>query len=126
MPYDENSFLQGVAVGRSLKGISVVAPSGEAKVRVASGVMDAIFPFYSPELALLHDTGGDVGVGSAFFHIDGATIDASVSTPAAMGLGSIVPAGIMAHYPAAPLAEAETPGDLNGTLGASGIFTIDQ
>lgn len=126
MPYDENSFLQGVAVGRSLKGISVVAPSGDAKIRALSGVVDAIVPFYSPEMELIHDTSGEVAVGSVFFHIDGASIDASVSTPAALGIGSIVPAAVMAHYPVAPFAQVETPGELNGTVGASGILTIDQ
>ena len=126
MPYDENSFLQGVAVGRSLKGMSVVAPSGDARVRAVSGVVDAIVPFYSPELQLLNDTSGTVAVGTAFFHIDGASIDAALSTPAALGIGSIVPAAVMAHYPVAPFAQAETPVELNGTVGASGILTIDQ
>lgn len=126
MPYDENSFLQGVAVGRSLKGISVASPNGDARIRAVSGVVDAIVPFYSSELALLHDTGGEVAVGSAFFHIDGASIDTSVSTPATLGIGSIVPAAVMTHYPVSPFAQAETPGELNGTVGASGILTIDQ
>ncbi len=126
MPYDENSFLQGVAVGRSLKGISVVAPSGDARIRALSGVVDAIVPFYSPEMELIHDTSGEVAVGSAFFHIDGASIDASVSTPSALGIGSIVPAAVMAHYPVSPFSQAETPGELNGTVGASGVLTIDQ
>lgn len=29
MPYDENSFLQGIAVGKSMKGVSVIDSGGK-------------------------------------------------------------------------------------------------
>lgn len=38
MPYDENSFLQGVAVGRALKGVSVIQKDGGGGTVVVDSV----------------------------------------------------------------------------------------
>lgn len=126
MPYDENSFLQGIAVGRSMKGVTVINRGGGGNVRVASGVLDAIIPFYSPILALPGGAAGTVAVSNAFIRLDGETIDAAATLPSSLRMAGIQAAGTFAPDPVTQLPQTVTPGTLGGTVGASAVITIDE
>lgn len=126
MPYDENSFLQGIAVGRSMKGVTVINRGGGGNVRVASGLLNAISSFYTPILALPGTLDGTVAVGNAFIRPEGESIIAAASTPASLGMGGIAASGALEHMSALPLPQTATLGTLGGTVGASAIITTDE
>ena len=126
MPYDENSFLQGIAVGRSMKGVTVVNQRGGERVQVLSGVLDAIIPFYSPILALPGGAAGTVAVSNAFIRLDGETIAAAATPPSSLSMAGITAAGTFAPNPVTPLPQTATPGTLGGTVGASAVITTDE
>lgn len=96
MPYDENSFLQGLAVGRSLKGVSVIAGGGGGgRVRISGSGFGLVMNIPNLEAALTHDEAGTAEVLSTYIEIIGESIESSQELPGTLGIGGITASAVL-------------------------------
>ena len=89
MPYDENSFLQGIAVGRSMKGVTVIGGKREESPTVYSRVISPSVNVLALEAVTENSDAGSVGVFSAFFAPTGNNIPKSETVPGTLTISGI-------------------------------------
>lgn len=97
MPYDENSFLQGIAVGRSMKGVSVLpgGKGGGGKADVVSRDLRTVGSIFDLSRSVPAQDGGTAGVESIYIEVNGQTINTAAAAPSAFGLGGITAAAVI-------------------------------
>lgn len=125
MPYDENSFLQGVAVGRSLKGISVINTGESGIVSIAGSTMQTgqMVHYYAD---MPPGDGGTVAITYLSIDIAGERIETVVAVPAQLGLGAILAGAVMEPQPIRRYSAAQMPQTMGANYSAEAIITIDE
>lgn len=126
MPYDEDSFLQGITVGRAMKGVTVLNPSGRGTFRVISERINlGSMNYYSAEVP--PGEGGSVSISYMSISISGKEITVSVGNiPAQMGFTELTAGTVITAQPIYTIIPTEPPHTMGGTVSAEAIITIDE
>lgn len=97
MPYDENSFLQGIAVGRSMKGVGVIAggKGGGGKAAVVSRDLRPVGSIFALSRSVPAPDGGSAAGASIYIEVNGQAINTAAPAPSAFGLGGITAAAVI-------------------------------
>ncbi len=119
MAYDETSFLNGIVLGRAMKGVSMANPNRGNFLRVLSGHLAAmrivsLCPGGAPGPA-----GGSVAVESSSFGPVGQRIRIRLLPPGDPGLGGLTVEGRLAAEAELIPAAAAMTGGLAGVFGAA-------
>lgn len=127
MPYDENSFLQGVAVGRSLKGVSVISGGGgeaRGKIKVAERDIAAVgIIFVSTEVP--SSEGYDSINANGTLYIDTQySRTSNPVVPAALGFSGIAAADTMTLEEVADTVSAEPDGTMGYTMAVTSVISF--
>lgn len=96
MPYDENSFLQGIAVGRSMKGVTVIGGKADGSPAVYSGVLSRVLNILALEAAAESAEAGTVGAYSVFIAPTGENITKTETVPGAPAISGITASAVIA------------------------------
>lgn len=128
MVYDQNSFLQGIAIGRSMKGVEVIAGGGGAgNVKVQDSTLEYV-PIISVGVTVPETSSiGSLNLRSYISIETQHTRSSSPAVPAGIGLSGItasVSAAYLTEYQHSP---GTPPPDNMGysiTLGAA--ISIDE
>lgn len=126
MPYDEDSFLQGITVGRAMKGVTVLNPSGRGIFRVISERINlGTIEHYSAEVP--PGEGGSVSISYMSISISGKEINAAAVVPDQMGITSLTAGNFdITLNPIYNVTPSEPPHTMGGTVSAEAIITIDE
>ena len=119
MAYDETSFLNGLALGRAMKGVSMANPNRGDLLRVLSGRLAAVRIIALTPEAL---TGGDWGcaaVMASSLEISGQRIRPHVTAPGEAGCGGLSAAAVLTQEAERISAAAETPGEMTAAVSAA-------
>lgn len=95
MPYDENSFLQGLAVGRSMKGVTVIGGKAEGRPAVHSGVLSRVLNVLALEADAESTEAGAVGVYSLFIAPTGENIAKTETVPGAPAISGLTASAVI-------------------------------
>ena len=118
MAYDETSFLNGLVLGRAMKGISMANPNRGDFLRVLSGRLTA-----AGIVALHPETvpgfSGDSAAVSFQADVHGQRLRASAAVPGEPGLGGLGAAAVLTQEGELIAASAALPGELPGAFGAA-------
>lgn len=125
MPYDEKSFLQGLAVGRSLKGVQVLNPNGSGAVKVAYPIIRAgqMMHFY---LTVPNAFGCTISFDSMTWDINGERIERTVAIPPQMGQGTLTAIAVPTPQPIYPVDSGTIPNTMGAIVEAEATITIDE
>lgn len=126
MPYDEKSFLQGLAVGRALKGVTVLTPIGGGTLMITSEFMDeGRIILWEPDEVPNELSEGPV-IEAVSIRIDGQEIDVSAEAPGTFGYGGITVTDVEVADEIYLYNPATTPQDMDSTISAEATITIDE
>jgi hypothetical protein len=119
MAYDEYSFLNGLVLGRAMKGVSMANPNRGNFLRVLSGRLEAarIIPL-RPDPASGGD-GGTPGLEAWALQISGEHIRPSVVAPGSLGFGGLLTAVTLTQEGQQITASAEAPAGMGSALSAA-------
>ena len=110
MAYDEVSFLNGIILGKAMKGVSMANPNRGDLLRVQSGRLTAVRRILRDPV-LPGELGGSPQADSFALRIHGEVVQASASISGDFGIGSLLAAGTLTesseHFYAAVTAAGE-------------------
>ena len=89
MAYDEVSFLNGILLGRSMKGVSMANPNRGDLLRVQSGHLAAMRRVSLRPDAAPGAVGGSAAVEFFTWNINGQLVALSASVPGLSGFGGV-------------------------------------
>lgn len=89
MAYDEVSFLNGVILGRAMKGFSMANPNNGNLLRVQARRVAAVARLYGQPEALPVFPASSLALSSYSWDLQGQTIEKSLTVPAALGLENL-------------------------------------
>ena len=119
MAYDETSFLNGLALGRAMKGVSMANPNRGDLLRVMSGRLAAARIIALTPEALTGDDWGSAAVAASSLEINGKRIRPHVTAPGEMGCGGLSAAATLTQEAERISAAAETPGEMTASVSAA-------
>lgn len=119
MAYDETSFLNGIVLGRAMKGVSMANPNRGNFLRVLSGHLAAMRIVSLCPGAAPGPAGGSVAVESSSFGPVGQRIRIRLLPPGDPGLGGLTVEGRLAAEAERIPAAAAMTGGLAGVFGAA-------
>lgn len=126
MPYDEKSFLQGLAVGRALKGVTVLTPIGGGTLMITSEFIDeGRIILWEPDEVPNELSEGPV-IESVSIRMTGQEIDVSVEVPSATGYGGITVTDMNVLDEIYLYNPTATPQDMDSTISVEATITIDE
>ena len=118
MAYDEVSFLNGIVLGRAMKGFSMANPNRGDLLRVQAMRLSKA-PCISLRPSALPVMGAfSLTVSVPLWDLNGETVEALVSVPAALGFGSLGAAVELTPDSEEFSAEADFSGGLTAVIGA--------
>ena len=109
MAYDETSFLNGLALGRAMKGVSMANPNRGDLLRVLSGRLAAARIIAR----------GSAAVAASSLEINGKRIRPHVTAPGETGCGGLSAAATLTQQAERISAAAETPGEMTASVSAA-------
>ena len=97
MPYDENSFLQGIAVGRSMKGVTVMSGGGDwdGKTKVYSATISPSANILSLGASTENYEAGAAQVYSLFIAPTGENIAKTETVPSAPAISGLTASAVI-------------------------------
>lgn len=126
MPYDEKSFLQGLAVGRALKGVTVLTPIGGGTLMITSEYIDeGRIILWEPDEVPNELAEGPV-IESVSIRMSGQEIDVSAEAPGTFGYGGITVTDVEVADEIYLYNPTAMPQDMDSTITAEATITIDE
>ena len=119
MAYDETSFLNGIVLGRAMKGVSMANPNRGDFLRVLSGRLETLQIVPLRPGAVPSPVWGSITVESYNLGPVGQRIQVGLLLPGDPGFGSIAAEGLLAAEEEVIPAAAALTGELAGVFGAA-------
>ena len=119
MAYDETSFLNGLILGKAMKGVGMADPNRGDHLRVQSGRLTAVRKTVTRPEALPPVLGGSAAVESFLWRIHGQLVESSAAVPGEQGCAGITAAAVLTDVSERFSAAAAVTGGLTDGIGAA-------